>query len=242
MKNVVAIIPARCGSKGVPDKNIKKILGRPLMAYSIKAAQKAKLIDRVIVSTNSDEYVKIAMNYGAEAPFLRPEEISQDHSTDIEFFLHIIEWMEINEGYIPEYFVHLRPTTPLREPNIIDDAISKFIDSDFTSLRSVHKMSESAYKTFEVEENMLHRIFRQGTDLDKSNFARQSYPTTYDANGYVDIVRSNLIAEKNLLHGNKVFPYITEASSEIDEKGDIEKVRYILQKHINNINELFKND
>jgi N-acylneuraminate cytidylyltransferase len=103
-------------------------------------------------------------------------------------------------------------------------------------------MSESAYKTFEVEENMLHRIFRQGTDLDKSNFARQSYPTTYDANGYVDIVRSNLIAEKNLLHGNKVFPYITEASSEIDEKGDIEKVRYILQKHINNINELFKND
>lgn len=242
MRNIVAVIPARSGSKGVRDKNIKEILGRPLMAYSIKAALQSKLIDRVIITTNSKKYADTAISFGAEAPFLRPEEISQDESTDIEFFQHLIEWMKKNEDYVPDYFVHLRPTTPLRDPKIIDDAISRFIDSHFTSLRSVHKMSESAYKAFEIEDMVLHRIFNQGTDLDQSNFARQSYPKTYDANGYVDIVRSSLIFEKNLLHGNKVLPYITEASSEIDEKGDIEKVKYILQKNINKIDELFKNE
>ena len=242
MRNIVAVIPARSGSKGVRDKNIKEILGRPLIAYSIKAALQSKLIDRVIVSTNSSMYADKAISFGAEAPFLRPEEISQDDSTDLEFFQHLISWMKENEDYIPDYFVHLRPTTPLRDPKIIDDAISRFIDSNFTSLRSVHKMSESAYKAFEIEDMVLHRIFNKGTDLDESNYARQSYPNTYDANGYVDIVRSKLIIERNLLHGDNVLPYITEASSEIDEKGDIEKVQYILEKNINNINELFKNE
>ena len=126
MKNIIAVIPARSGSKGVRDKNIKEILGRPLIAYSIKAALQSKLIDRVIVSTNSRMYADKAISFGAEAPFLRPEEISQDDSTDIEFFQHLISWMKENEEYIPDYFVHLRPATPLRDPKIIDDAISRF--------------------------------------------------------------------------------------------------------------------
>tara|TARA_B110000438_G_scaffold303462_1_gene365049 strand:+ start:3715 stop:4446 length:732 start_codon:yes stop_codon:yes gene_type:complete len=242
MKNVIAIIPSRSGSKGVPDKNIKNILGRPLMAYSIKAALHSKLIDRVIVSTDSPEYAEIAINYGAEVPFLRPKEISQDDSTDLDFFKHAIEWMRINEGYIPEYFVHLRPTTPMRDPIIIDNAIDKLKNSDFTSLRSVHKMSESAYKAFEIEDDILSRIFGQGNDLDESNFSRQSYPTTYDANGYVDVVRSKLIMENNLLHGNRVLPFLTESTNEIDEKGDIDKVRYLLERNILNINKLFLKD
>ena len=242
MKNIIAIIPSRSGSKGVPGKNIKNILGRPLMAYSIKAALHSKLIDRVIVSTDSPEYAEIAINYGAEVPFLRPKEISQDNSTDLDFFKHAIEWMRANEGYIPEYFVHLRPTTPMRDPIIIDNAIDKLMNSNFTSLRSVHKMSESAYKTFEIKGDILSRIFDQGTDLDESNFSRQSYPTTYDANGYVDVVRSQLITEENLLHGNRVLPFLTESTNEIDEKGDIDKVQYLLERNILNINKLFLKD
>lgn len=242
MKNIIAIIPSRSGSKGVPGKNIKNILGRPLMAYSIKAALHSKLIDRVIVSTDSPEYAEIAINYGAEVPFLRPKEISQDNSTDLDFFKHAIEWMRANEGYIPEYFVHLRPTTPMRDPIIIDNAIDKMMNSNFTSLRSVHKMSESAYKAFEIKGDILSRIFDQGTDLDESNFSRQSYPTTYDANGYVDVVRSQLIIEENLLHGNRVLPFLTEATNEIDEKGDIDKVQYLLERNILNINKLFLKD
>lgn len=242
MKNIIAIIPSRSGSKGVPGKNIKNILGRPLMAYSIKAALHSKLIDRVIVSTDSPEYAEIAINYGAEVPFLRPKEISQDNSTDLDFFKHAIEWMRANEGYIPEYFVHLRPTTPMRDPIIIDNAIDQLMNSNFTSLRSVHKMSESAYKAFEIKGDILSRIFDQGTDLDESNFSRQSYPTTYDANGYVDVVRSQLIIEENLLHGNRVLPFLTEATNEIDEKGDIDKVQYLLERNILNINKLFLKD
>ena len=242
MKNIIAIIPSRSGSKGVPGKNIKNILGRPLMAYSIKAALHSKLIDRVIVSTDSPEYAEIAINYGAEVPFLRPKEISQDNSTDLDFFKHAIEWMRANEGYIPEYFVHLRPTTPMRDPIIIDNAIDKLMNSNFTSLRSVHKMSESAYKTFEIKGDILSRIFDQGTDLDESNFSRQSYPTSYDANGYVDVVRSQLITEENLLHGNRVLPFLTESTNEIDEKGDIDKVQYLLERNILNINKLFLKD
>jgi N-acylneuraminate cytidylyltransferase len=150
--------------------------------------------------------------------------------------------MRANEGYIPEYFVHLRPTTPMRDPIVIDNAIDKLMNSNFTSLRSVHKMSESAYKAFEIKGDILSRIFDQGTDLDESNHSRQSYPTTYDANGYVDVVRSQLIIEENLLHGNRVLPFLTESTNEIDEKGDIDKVQYLLERNILNINKLFLKD
>ena len=112
---IVAIIPARSGSKGVPDKNIMNIQGRPLISYSIMAALKSKLIDRVIVSTDSDHYAEISKRYGAEVPFLRPKEISQDGSTDIEFFNHLIGWFCNNEEYIPPISNQLFDFIPLRE-------------------------------------------------------------------------------------------------------------------------------
>ena len=242
MKNIVAIIPARSGSKGVPDKNIKLIQGVPLIAYSIRAALKSKLIDRVIVSTDSDQYAEIAQNYGAEVPFRRPEQISRDDSTDIEFFNHIIDWMGENEGGIPRYFVHLRPTTPLRDPEVIDEAIEVFMDSDCSSLRSVHKMSESAYKAFEINNNALVRMCGLGTNLDASNLGRQAYPVTYDANGYVDVIRTSLIVEQEILHGNNVYGFITERAYEIDEFSDIPFVEYFLRKDMPIVDKLFSED
>ena len=100
---VVAIIPARSGSKGVKDKNIRCLEGYPMIAYSIAAAKMSKSIDRVIVSTDSPKYVKLAQYYGAEAPFLRPAELALDQSTDIEFVSHVIKWFYINEQSVPEY-------------------------------------------------------------------------------------------------------------------------------------------
>jgi len=155
VNNIVALIPARSGSKGVPNKNIKLLAGFPLIAYSIKAALKSKLIDRVIVSTDSKEYAEIAREYGAEVPFLRPNEFSGDRATDTQFFKHAIYWFKENEGEVPEYFAHIRPTTPLRNPQVIDAALKSFMGSDFTALRSVHKMSESSYKSFEIENDKL---------------------------------------------------------------------------------------
>ena len=151
MNKVVALIPARRGSKGVLGKNIKPLAGFPLIAYSIKAALKSKLIDRVIVSTDSEEYAEIAISYGAEVPFIRPVNISGDKATDAQFFEHVIKWFVEEGEKVPKYLVHLRPTTPLRSFEIIDGAIKEFVDSNYSALRSCHKMTESSYKTFEIE-------------------------------------------------------------------------------------------
>lgn len=230
MRNIVAIIPARSGSKGVPDKNIRHIGGLPLMAYSIIAALKASLIDRVIVSTDSEEYAKLAESYGAEVPFIRPKSISGDLSPDIAFFSHAINWFEENENFVPEYFVHLRPTTPLRDSEVLDDAIKEFVGSKYSALRSCHKMSESSYKTFEVDQDILKCICSGDYNIESSNVARQAFPATYDANGYIDIVRSKMVKQYGVIHGDKVKAFVTDTTYEIDEMEDIDFLEYIVQK------------
>jgi len=239
---VYAIIPARSGSKGVSDKNIRLLGNHPLISYSIKAALKAQSVSRVIVSTDSEKYAEIARLYGAETPFLRPGNISKDKSTDTEFFDHAIKWLDQNEGVVPEYFVHVRPTTPLRSPRVIDEAVACFLTSSNSSLRSAHHMSESAYKAFEIKDETLIRMCGAGTNLDASNLGRQQYPKTYDANGYVDVVRTKLIVESRKLHGDKVLAFITERSYEIDDVSDIEFLEFILTKKQAMVDELFNDD
>ena len=231
MNNIIALIPARSGSKGVLNKNIRPVGGIPLIAYSIAAALKSTLIDRVIVSTDSEEYAALARSYGAETPFIRPMDISGDLATDIEFFRHAISWLQDNEDFTPEYLAHLRPTTPFRDPKVIDSAIKEFISSDYSALRSCHKMSESSYKTFEVENNILKRICNGGNDIEGSNAARQAFPETYDANGYIDIVRSDMITKHSLIHGSRVKAFITNTAHEIDEIGDIDFLEYLIKKN-----------
>lgn len=229
-KYICAVIPARCGSRGVPNKNIKMFGGKPLIAYSIAAARKANLIDRIVVSTDSEEYAEIALKEGAEVPFLRPKEIAADLSKDIEFFKHLINWIDSNDVHMPDYLVHLRPTTPLRDPAIIDEAIIRFSNNNYTSLRSVHLMSQSAYKYVEMNKNQLLQIFSKNSDIESSNQARQSFPMTYAPNGYVDIVRTQLI-KKNILHGDNVYGYITENVNDIDTAEDFNLIEYFLGKN-----------
>ncbi len=230
MGKIVSIIPARAGSVGVAGKNVKLLNGEPLIAYSIKASLRTELISRTIVSTDSEDIARIARRFGAEAPFLRPKAISGDNSTDYEFFLHAIEWFEKNEGFVPEYFVHLRPTTPLRDPGVIDRAIELFTNNQSaTSLRSVHEMSESAYKCFEIDDNKLKTIGASSFELDTANNARQSFPTTYSANGYVDIIRRNLVADQKI-HGNCVMPFITNVVVEVDTMDDFMLLEYQISR------------
>ena len=227
---IYAVIPARSGSKGVPNKNVKMFDGRPLMAYSIAAARKSNLIDRVIVSTDSEEYAEIALKEGAEVPFLRPKEISTDISKDIEFFSHFVRWIDSSGITMPDYLVHLRPTTPLRDPSIIDSAIIHFSKSKYTSLRSVHLMAQSAYKFVEMNKNQLLQIFSKNSDIESSNQARQSYPMTYAPNGYVDIVRTQLI-KNNILHGDNVYGFLTKIVYDIDTDDDFNLIEYYLKKN-----------
>jgi CMP-N,N'-diacetyllegionaminic acid synthase len=234
---VWAIIPARSGSKGVRDKNIMQLNGHPMIAYTIRAALKCKNIDRVLVTTDSEEYAKIAREYGADVPFLRPAIISKDHSTDIEFFKHTIEWFRKKDFLVPEYFVHLRPSTPIRSPKIIEKAINKFIDSKFSALRSVHKMSDTSYKTFEIENEMLKTLCKGDFNIENTSLPRQSFPQTYNPNGYVDIVRTSII-DTGLLHGSNVNAFITEATFEIDEMEDVNFIEFMIKKNpalVNNI-------
>jgi CMP-N,N'-diacetyllegionaminic acid synthase len=235
---VYAIIPARSGSKGVSNKNIINLGGYPLIAYSIAAAKKCPTIDRVIVSTDSKEYARIAIKYGAEVPFIRPSDISNDIATDLQFFKHAVQYFRQEENHVPEYFAHLRPTTPLRHPNIIDQGIKKFINSEYSALRSVHEMSETAYKNFEIENEKLKILCGGSFDIESANLPRQSLPVTYYPNGYIDIVRSSMI-EKNLLHGDNVHAFITEVAYEIDEIDDIDFLEFMIQKKPNLLKKLF---
>ena len=239
--NIIAVIPARSGSKGVPDKNIEMFVGKHLIAYSISAAIKSKLIDRVIVSTDSEKYASISKDYGAEVPFIRPNEYSGDKSTDYDFVKHLLDWLAKNEDNTPDYIIHLRPTTPLRDPSILDNAIEKFMNNgEATSLRSAHEMSETAYKQFELEGKYFKTICTGSFDLDDANNSRQSFPKTYSPNGYVDILRTSHILENNLLHGNQVMGYVTDFAIEVDTIDDFAFLEWQINKNDEIIKNLFK--
>ena len=232
MKDIVALIPARSGSKGVPNKNIRLLSGVPLIAYSIAVALKSDLIDRVIVSTDSEEYAQISRVYGAEVPFLRPIDISGDTATDAQWISHAIEWFKQSEGYVPQYFVHLRPTTPLRDPSVVDDALRGFVgaNNEYTALLSVHKMSEASYKTFEMEDGKLKCLCNRGFDIENANLSRQLFPITYNANGYVDVIRSELVQSCGKVHGDSVKAYVTETAYEVDEPKEFDFLEHIIAK------------
>ena len=228
--SIIAIIPARSTSKEVRNKNIVKIKGKELISYTICCALKSKLIDRVIVSTDSKKYAKIASQHGAEVPFLRPKNISLDKSTDITFFKHALDWLKENENILPKLFVHLRPTTPFRNPKVVDTAIKEFLKGKYSALRSCHVMSESSYKTFEIKKKKLVMLCSNDNNIELANRNRQLFPTTYNANGYIDIIKPELILKKNMIHGNKVLGFITEQVLEVDSKYDLERLEYEIKK------------
>lgn len=229
MTQIIALIPARAGSKGIPNKNVRMLGSHSLLEWSIAACLKSKAIDRVIVSTDSAEYALLARGLGAEAPFLRPPEISGDRSTDYDFVVHALDWLD-KKGHEPDFLVHIRPTTPFRDPCLIDAAVESFVRaSQGTALRSVHEMSESAYKTFEIAPTgQLKRLGSDGTALDSANNARQQFPKTYVANGYVDVLSSTFVRKTGLLHGDHVLPFITPPVVEVDTENDFTHLEYQL--------------
>jgi CMP-N,N'-diacetyllegionaminic acid synthase len=239
--SMVAIIPARSGSKGVPGKNISLLGGHPLIAFSIVAAKMTPGIDRVIVSTDSAEYAAIANKYGAETPFLRPEEISGDKSTDMDLFLHSLKWLSENEKTVPEFLMHLRPTTPLRDPNIMQKAIELFLTKqEASSLRSGHLAPESPFKWFLKDELGYFKGLRDDLTPEKVNLPRQSFPTVYMPDGYVDIVRSSCILNEGSLHGNHMLVFESPYCVEVDTKDDFNYLEYQLKKEGSSLLEFMK--
>ena len=224
---ILALIPARGGSKGIPQKNIKLFKGKPLIQYSIEHAKNSKYINRIIVSTDNNEISSIAKKCGAEVPFLRPSNISQDLSTDYEFFVHCLEFLKQTEQQIPDIIVQLRPTYPLRKLEILDDTINKFISNyqEYDSLRTVIPSEKSPYKMYTVKDDVLMPLFMNVGGLDEPyNLCRQELPQTYLHNGYIDIVKGSIILEQHTISGSKIYPYIMspEEYHDIDTLDDWE--------------------
>jgi N-acylneuraminate cytidylyltransferase len=237
---IIALIPARAGSKGIVDKNIKNLCGHPLLSFSVKAGKKTSGIDRVIISSDSLEYIEIAKEYGAEAPFIRPQAISGDKSTDFECVKHTLDFLQAEEGAVPEYIVHLRPTTPFRNPDLISKAIELIkSDQNATALRSAHEMSETAYKCLEIKNGLFKPMGSNSFDMDTANLPRQMFPKTYSANGYVDILKSEFILSSGKIHGDHVIPFITPPALEVDNENDFKILERSIDENMIIVQRLF---
>ncbi|MBZ0297919.1 MAG: acylneuraminate cytidylyltransferase family protein [Anaerolineae bacterium] len=229
--NVLAFIPARGGSKGIPGKNIMPIAGKPLIAYSIIQAQESRYITRVMVSTDDAQIAAVSKEWGAEVPFMRPAEYAQDLSPDIDAFRHALEWLAANEGYQPDIMVHLRAPGPVRKVELIDEAIKLLIDHpDADAVRSVRLAQQTPYKMWQInDDGLMQPIVRVEGMPDSQSVPRQMLPKVYWQSGYVDVVRPRAILEKNSMWGDCVLPFIVEEKLfELDYPDDIPAVETAL--------------
>lgn len=207
---VMALIPARGGSKSVPRKNLLPVAGKPLIAYSIQHAQACPSITRIVVSTDDDEIAAVARRYGAEVPFKRPAEAASDTATDLQVFQHALGWFA-EQGYHPELVVHLRPTGPVRQTELIESAVQLMLESpDADSLRSVGTAEQTPYKMWRIEGSRLRPLLELPGHPEAHSMPRQKLPPVYWQNGYVDIVRPRTILELTSMTGRVVLPFVVE--------------------------------
>ena len=225
-KKVIAIIPARSGSKSIKDKNIIKLGKKPLIAWSIEACFKSRYISRVYVSTDSKKYARIAKKFGQVEILLRPTKISGDFSTDYQMIKHAIESID----YDYDYIAHIRPTTPLRKVSDLDSAIKEFGKSNFNSLRSVHEMSETSYKSVQIVNKKLKSLKNLKLNMDELNAPRQKFSKTYSPNGVIDIYKKNFVTKSKLLFGKKVKAFETSYFPELDTIEDLKYIEFLCQK------------
>lgn len=231
--SILALIPARGGSKGVPRKNILPIAGKPLIAYSIEQARASTRINRVVVSTDDEEIAAVARSYGAEVPFLRPGGFAQDASPDIDVFRHALEWFREEEGYRPEAIVHLRPPGPVRRVKHIDEAVDLLLaHPEADAIRSVSLARQTPYKMWHLtQEGYLKPVLQLPDMEDCQSQPRQRLPLVYWQNGYVDVVRPRAILEQHSMWGRCALPYfIDEQLYEVDYPEDIAHVENALKR------------
>lgn len=213
---VLAIIPARSGSKSVQDKNIRPFNGQPLLSYSIRHALESSTIDRVIVSTDSEQYAAIARECGAEVPFIRPKEYATDTALDIDVFEHALKFLEEKENYVPDIVVHLRPTYPIR--NVADiDAMVELLNAhpEADSVRCIAPAKETPYKMWRKGEDGVLRPLLDDI-FEGYNMPRQQLPKVYSQNACIDVVRGNTIVNQHSMTGGIILGYEMTHNFDID--------------------------
>lgn len=228
MTQILALIPARGGSKGIPRKNIRDFAGYPLIAWSIAAGLQAHAVNRVIVSTDNDEIAAVAREYGAETPFMRPHELAQDRTNDMPVFEHALKWLEDIESYKPDIVVQLRPTSPIRPKDCVDSAVRTLIEnSDADSVRGIVPAGQNPHKMwrFNGYDKPMKPLLEVEGISEPYNAPRQILPPIYWQTGQIDAIRTSTITRKNSLTGSVVYPLVIDAryTVDIDTPEDWEK-------------------
>jgi N-acylneuraminate cytidylyltransferase len=219
MTEILALIPARGGSKGIPRKNIRDFAGYPLIAWSIAAAQQAASVTRVIVSTDDEQIAAVARRFGAETPFLRPAAFAQDNTTDLPVFEHALEWLAEHEGYQPDVVVQLRPTSPIRPRGLVDEAVRILLaHPDADSVRGVVPAGQNPHKMWRLPEGE-HGPMTNLLDVDgikePYNAPRQSLPPVYWQTGHIDAIRTATILNGSM-SGKTIYPFIIDPRYTVD--------------------------
>lgn len=240
MKNVLVIIQARGGSKGIPGKNIKELCGKPLIAWTIEAAKLAKTVTRVIVSTDDSQIAEVAKKFGAEVPFLRPAELAGDGAKSIGLLEHALNWLKEKENYKADVVVQLKPTNPLRTAETIDQAVLTYqTDPSVDAVITVVKAQIHPLKTwrFDAKHEFLAPFVPEEVFgiKEAAKAPRQKLPEAYGNNSCVHVINPATILEKHSSIGTKIkgLALSREESINIDEPIDFEIAELILRKRLN---------
>lgn len=230
---ILAVIPARGGSKGIPRKNIKNFAGFPLIAYSIQAALNSEYVTRTIVSTDDEEIATVAKSFGAEIPFMRPEEFAQDSTLDFPVFENLLSTFREKENYIPDFVVQLRPTSPIRPVKLVDEAIEIILnDPEIDSVRGVVPSGQNPYKMWRIDptNGYLTGLLKVEGIKEPYNSARQVLPDTYWQTGHIDVIRYPVIMEKKSMSGNNIKPIFVDPdfTVDIDKPSDWQKSEWLV--------------
>jgi YrbI family 3-deoxy-D-manno-octulosonate 8-phosphate phosphatase len=215
---VLAIIPARGGSKSIPHKNIRSFAGYPLISFSIAAALQSDCVTRTIVSTNDEQIADIARLYGAEVPFMRPDKYSQDGTLDLPVFQHALDWLAKKEGYTPDVVVHLRPTSPVRPCHCVDDAVTILLQNPKAdSVRGVVMAAQNPFKMWHISPDgrMTPALKVKGV-AEAFNVPRQELPAVYWQTGHIDAIRPSVILEKHSMSGTNIRPLVIDPLYTVD--------------------------
>lgn len=216
---VLVIIPARGGSKGIPGKNIRAFHGSPLIAWSIAAAQQSELVTRVIVSTDDEKIAAVARACGAETPFLRPAEFAQDKTTDLPVFEHALKWLAENENYHPDVVVQLRPTSPIRPRGLVDEAVRILLrHPDADSVRGVVPAGQNPHKMWRLpagENGPMQNLLPVEGIEEPYNAPRQILPNIFWQTGHIDAIRPAAILGGSM-SGKTIYPLLIDPKFTVD--------------------------
>ena len=230
---VLALIPARGGSKGIPRKNIRTFAGHPLIAYSIAAGLQAETVTRVIVSTDDAQIAEVARQYGAEVPFLRPPELAQDETTDLPVFEHALRWLAEHEGFLPDIVVQLRPTSPVRPRGLVDEAVRLLLaHPEADSVRGVVPAGQNPYKMWRIDpqSGWLRPLLTLEGVAEPYNAPRQSLPPVFWQTGHIDAIRTQTILEKHSMSGQSILPVKIDPryTVDIDTLSDWQRAEWLV--------------